>query len=90
MEALSNLAPHLEQLQMLALWGRLGSRLWNGFFFWRITQKQRAVGCSTKQNVVLSRRTHHKHGTVPLSLFNWHTVTLCLVSDHKNHGHKIR
>ena len=37
MEALSNLAPHPEQLQMLALWGRLwgrlGSRLWNGFLF---------------------------------------------------------
>ena len=31
-EALSNLAPHLEQLHMLALWGRLWSRL--GFRFW--------------------------------------------------------
>ena len=33
-EALSKLAPHLEQLHMLALWGRLWSRLafrfWNG------------------------------------------------------------
>ena len=25
-----------------------------------VTPKQRAVGCSTKQNVVMSRRTHHK------------------------------
>ena len=35
MEALSNLAPHLEELHMLALWGRLwsklGFRFWNGF-----------------------------------------------------------
>ena len=31
-EALSNLVPHLEQLHMLALWGRLWSRL--GFTFW--------------------------------------------------------
>ena len=34
-EALSHLAPHLEQLHMLALWGslwgRLGFRFWNGF-----------------------------------------------------------
>ena len=34
-EALSNLVPHLEQLHMLAFWGRLWSRLgfrfWNGF-----------------------------------------------------------
>ena len=34
-EALSHLAPHLEQLHMLALWGslwgRLGVRFWNGF-----------------------------------------------------------
>ena len=34
-QALSNLAPHLKQLHMLALWGRLWSRLgfriWNGF-----------------------------------------------------------
>ena len=34
-EALSNLVPHLEQLHMLALWGRLwsslGFRFWNGF-----------------------------------------------------------
>ena len=31
----------------------------------------------------MSRRTHHKHDTAPLSLYNWHTITLCLVSDHK-------
>ena len=35
MQAFSNLVPHLEQLHMLALWGRLWSRLgfrfWNGF-----------------------------------------------------------
>ena len=30
-EALSNLVPHLEQLHMLALWGRLGFRFWKGF-----------------------------------------------------------
>ena len=30
-EALSNLVRHLEQLHMLALWGRLWGRLWNGF-----------------------------------------------------------
>ena len=34
-EAPSNLAPHVEQLHMLALWGklwsRLGFRFWNGF-----------------------------------------------------------
>ena len=34
-EALSHLAPHLEQLHMFALWGRLwgrpGFRFWNGF-----------------------------------------------------------
>ena len=47
------------------------------------------MGCSTKQNVVLSRRTHHKHDTAPLSLYNRHTITLCLVSDHKNRGQKI-
>ena len=32
----------------------------------KITPKQRAVGCSAKQNVVMSRRTHHKHETAPL------------------------
>ena len=92
-EALSDLAPHLEQWHMLALWGRLwgrlGSRLWNRFLFWKITPKQRAVRCTTKQNVVMSRRTHHKHDTAPLSLYNRHTITLCLVSDHKNCGQKI-
>ena len=31
----------------------------------------------------MSRRTHHKHDTAPLSLYNWHTITLCLVSDRK-------
>ena len=89
----ANLVPHLEQLQMLGLWGRLwgrlGSRLWNGCF-WKITPKQRAVGCSTKQNVVMSRRTHHKHDTAPLSLSNWHPTTLCLVSDHKTVVRKFR
>ena len=29
-----------------------------------------------KQNVVLSRRTHHKHETAPLSLYNRQTITL--------------
>ena len=61
-----------------------------GFFFWKITPKQRAVGCSTKQNVVMSSWSYHKHDTAPLSLYNWHTITLCLVSDHKDHGQKIR
>ena len=32
-EALSNLAPHLKQLHMLALWRRLCSRLWSEFGF---------------------------------------------------------
>ena len=31
-----------------------------------------------KQNVVMSRRTHHKHETAPLSLYNRHTITLSL------------
>ena len=38
--------------------------------------------CSTKRNVVMSRRTDHKHDTAPLSLYNRYTITLCLVSDH--------
>jgi uncharacterized protein (DUF1499 family) len=56
----------------------------------KITPKQRAVGCSAKQNVVMSRRTHHKHETAPLSLYDWHTITLCLISDRKSCGQKIR
>ena len=52
----------------------------------RHTPKQTAVGCSTKHNVGMSRRTHPKHDTAPVSLRNRHTITLCLVSDHKSRG----
>ena len=54
-----------------------------------MAENQTKTKSSTKQNVVLSRRTHHKHDTAPLSLYNRHTITLCLVSDHKNRGQKI-
>ena len=50
--------------------------------------KTKAVGCSTKHNIVMSRRTHHKHDTAPVSLYNPHTITLCSVSDHENGGQK--
>ena len=43
-----------------------------------------------KQNVVSSRRTHHKHETAPLSLYNRQTITLCLLSGRKSRGQKIR
>ena len=33
-----------------------------------------------KQIVVMSRTTHHKHETAPLSLYNQHTIALCLLS----------
>ena len=36
--------------------------------------KTNRSGCSTKHNVVLSRRTHHKYDTAPLSLYNQHTI----------------
>ena len=39
--------------------------------------EQTAVHCTSKQNVVMSRRTHPKHDTAPVSLYNWHTITFC-------------
>ena len=54
----------------------------------QITSKQTAAGCSSKHNVVMSRRTHPKHDTAPVSLYNRHTITFCSVSDHKNCGQK--
>ena len=64
-ETLSHLAPHLEQLQRLALWGRLwgrlGSRLWNGFFFLDNHTKIKSSGVQYQADCCLSRRTHHKH-----------------------------
>jgi hypothetical protein len=57
------------------------------FLSWlKITSKQTAVGCSTKHNVVTSRRTHHKHDTAPVSLYHWHTITFCSFFDHENCG----
>ena len=43
----------------------------------KITSKQTKVGRSSKHNVVISRRTHPKHDTAPVSLYNRHTVTFC-------------
>ena len=54
MEALSNLVPHLEQLQMLALWGRLGSRLWNGFCFGKSHQNKEQWGAAPSRRVITS------------------------------------
>ena len=39
--------------------------------------EQTEVHCTSKQNVVMSRRTHPKHDTAPVSLYNWHTITFC-------------
>ena len=36
----------------------------------------------------MSRRTHPKHDTAPVSLYNWHIITFRQVSDHKNCGQK--
>ena len=52
----------------------------------KITSTQTAVGCSSKHNVVVSRRTHPKHDTAPVFLYDRHTITFCEVSDHKNCG----
>ena len=37
--------------------------------------KQIALGCSTNQNVVVSKRNRHKHEPAPLFLYNLHTIT---------------
>ena len=50
--------------------------------------KTKAVGCSTKHNVVMSRRTNHAHDTATVSLYHQHTITLCYVSDHEYCGQK--
>ena len=106
-EALSNLAPHLKQLHMLAHWGRLrrrlGFRFWNGFGLpipgdktvinnifgevnvtWMYVTAKLGITTlvmaenhiSTKHNLVMSRRTHPKHDTAPVSLQSAHNHVL--------------
>ena len=49
---------------------------------------QASSSCSSKPYVVMSRRTHPKHDTAPVSLYNRHTITFCQAFDHKNCGQK--
>ena len=53
-----------------------------------VTSKQTAVVGSTKHNVVMSGRTHPKHGTAPVSLYNRHTIIFRYVSNQKKCGQK--
>ena len=46
----------------------------------KITSKQTALGCSAKQNVVMSRRRCHKHESAPLSLYNRNTAASFLTT----------
>ena len=52
------------------------------------TSTQKALGCSAKHNVVISRRNYHKHKPAPLSLDNWKTTASRYIADHKNRGQR--
>ena len=47
----------------------------NIFAWLKTTAKQLPLGCSTNQNVVVSKRNHHKHDPALLSLYNQCTIT---------------
>ena len=64
-EALANLAPHLKQLGVLALWGRLGCRFWNGLRL-RIPWEETAINIPhvlhMKETILMSRKTNNTGG----------------------------
>ena len=88
MQALSNLAPHLVQLQMLALWGRLGSLEWVSWLENHTKTKSSGVQYQAECCYEQDDSSQARHS--PFFLYNRHAITLCLVSDHKNRGQKIR
>ena len=50
--------------------------------------KTDSIGLGCKLNIVMSRRTYHKHDPAPVSLCNRTTTASHYISDHKNRGQK--
>ena len=51
----------------------------------KIASKQTAVGCSCKQNAVMSMRNYHSNNTASFFLCNRSTTASLCISDHKNY-----